>query len=186
MVASLLVFGSLFLSCVARKPALAERQWGINIHFEEEQPGEIQQLSHSYAISRIGATWDRIEQIKGEYNFSMYDDLYTGLHSHNVRPYWLLAFGNVHYTGWLCLTHNVCVQTSSMLVGLRPSPCTLAGDRMMPPTTDVQRTAFANYVAATMTHFKGRNITWELFNEPNSKHSYARSILSQGSCALHS
>ena len=39
---------------------------------------------------------------------------------------------------------------------------------MMPPTTDTQRTAFANYAVATMSHFKGRNITWELFNEPNS------------------
>ena len=86
-------------SCTARKAALLERHWGINIHFEQEQPGEIQQLSQSYTITRHGATWDKIEQTKGEYNFTAYDGLISGLTSHSVRPYWLLAFGNVHYTG---------------------------------------------------------------------------------------
>jgi hypothetical protein len=36
------------------------------------------------------------------------------------------------------------------------------------PTTTAQRTAFANFAAAAVTHFKGSNVAaWEIWNEPN-------------------
>lgn len=36
-----------------------------------------------------------------------------------------------------------------------------------PETTDEGREAYARFAAASVRHFKGRNVIWEIWNEPN-------------------
>jgi len=64
-------------------------------------------------------------------------DYYPNKKTQNLRSYWILDYGNPLYDG---------------------------GNA---PNTDAGRTAFANWAVASMNHFKGNGIIWELWNEPN-------------------
>eukprot|EP00045_Choanoeca_perplexa_P009100 m.85899 g.85899 ORF g.85899 m.85899 type:complete len:491 (+) comp14748_c0_seq1:3-1475(+) len=133
------VFFALLTTGLARKAALSSRHWGTNIHFTSGQPGEVAQIGVGFRIVRMDFSWGRTEQVKGQYNFSAYETLYNEQVAVGIRSYWILDYGNAIYTG------------SSMTA----------------PSTPEQQDAFAAWAVAAMLHFQGRNVTWELWNEPN-------------------
>ena len=110
---------------------------GVNIHFTDPRPGEVKMLSQSFRFVRMDFVWSAIEYSKGRYDFSAYDRLLHALDPYKVRPLFIFDYANDFYDGGLS------------------------------PHTDEGRAAMAKWAAASVTHFKGRAVLWEMFNEPN-------------------
>ncbi|WP_273831894.1 cellulase family glycosylhydrolase [Guptibacillus sedimenti] len=112
---------------------------GVSIH-----PGiteqDIQQINDAgINIVRIDIFWSNVEKTKGTYDFknSGYDELNNLLKKYGIRPYYILAYENPLY------------------------------EKQRSIITDEGRTGFINFVAATVNRYKGQNIIWEIWNEPN-------------------
>lgn len=127
---------------VLQPPATVRDAIGFNIHFTTPRPGEMNLLAATgVGWVRMDIAWKKIETAKGVYDFSRFDRLLSDLEAKHIRPIFILDYGNRLYTG---------------------------SDEMA-PTDDASRAAFARWAAATVAHFKGHGIFWELYNEPNNK-----------------
>lgn len=112
--------------------------FGVNIHFTDPRPGEMEMLAGAgFKWVRMDFAWAGTERHKGEYDFSAYDRLMSSLDAHQIRPIFIFDYSNHNYDGGLS------------------------------PHTDEGREAFARWAAAAATHFKGRGVVWEMYNEPN-------------------
>ena len=111
---------------------------GVNIHFTDPRPGEMEMLAAAgFRIVRMDFVWDRTEREKGRYDFSAYDRLMAAMEKHKLRGMWILDYTNRHY------------------------------DDNQSPRSDEGRRAFAAWAAAAATHFRGKGVIWEMYNEPN-------------------
>src|SRR5208337_4946537 len=111
---------------------------GVNIHFLNPKPKEMEMLAASgVRWVRMDFAWESIEQAPAQYDFSMYDKLVTILESYRISPYFIFDYSNKLY------------------------------DNGMSPYTEEGRRAFAQWVGASVEHFQGRGIIWEMYNEPN-------------------
>lgn len=112
---------------------------GVNIHFTQGSTAVVNSLgSLQTGVVRMDMIWSGIERVKrGTYSFAEYDFLTSNLTSLDVVPYYILDYANNLYNGGLA------------------------------PSTDESRNAFANYAGNATLHFKGRNIIWEMWNEPD-------------------
>lgn len=120
---------------------------GINIHFTSASPSELKLLADTgVGRVRMDIAWKKIERHRGVYDFSTFDALMTQLDGIHIRPILILDYGNSLYTG---------------------------GDNL-PPVTPAARDAFAAWAAATVAHFAGRGIIWEMYNEPNNKEFWSK------------
>ena len=113
---------------------------GVNIHFLTPNPGEMEMLAASGGRwARMDFAWDEIEKAPSQYDFSKYDNLVTTLESYKLSPYFIFDYTNKLY------------------------------DNGMSPYTEEGRRAFAQWASASVEHFRGRGIIWEMYNEPNSR-----------------
>lgn len=111
---------------------------GVNIHFTDPAPGEMAMLAAGgFRWVRMDFGWEGIEREPGRYDFSAYDRLLSALEPYEIRPILLFDYANPHYDGGLS------------------------------PHTDRARAAFARWVGASVRHFRGRGVVWEIYNEPN-------------------
>jgi len=111
---------------------------GVNIHFLSPKPGEMEMLAASgVRWVRMDFIWDEIEKAPSQYDFSDYDNLVRTLESYKLSPYFIFDYTNKFY------------------------------DNGMSPYTEEGRQAFAQWAAASVEHFRGRGIIWEMYNEPN-------------------
>lgn len=111
---------------------------GVNIHFAGREDQQVDQIAKAgFRFIRMDFSWANVEKKKGEYNFKIYDDLVDSLASRGIRPLFILDYGNPLY------------------------------DNDMAPSTDEGRAAFAAFAKASAAHFKGKNVLWEIWNEPN-------------------
>lgn len=113
---------------------------GVNIHFTDPRPGELEMMSDAgFRWVRMDFNWNTIERQKGIYDFAAYDGLLASLHKYHLKAVFILDYGNNLYDN-----------------GLSPhSPEAIA--------------AFAKWAAAAVVHFSGNGILWEMWNEPNIK-----------------
>ena len=113
---------------------------GVNIHFTDPKPGEMEMLAAGgFRWVRMDLSWGRTERVKGEYDFSHYDNLMEALKPHGIRALLILDYSNKYY------------------------------DQGLSPCSDEGRQAFARWAAAAAAHFRGRGVLWEMYNEPNIK-----------------
>ncbi len=111
---------------------------GVNIHFTDPQAGEMEMLAEGgFRWVRMDFAWSGIEREKGKYDFSAYDRLMAALRPHGIRAVFILDYSNRFY------------------------------DDGNSPSSDEGRAAFAKWAAAAADHFRGQNILWEMYNEPN-------------------
>jgi hypothetical protein len=111
---------------------------GVNIHFTDPRPGEMDMLAAGgFRWVRMDFHWAATERVPGQYDFSRYDTLMKALAPHGIRALLILDYSNKHY------------------------------DQGLSPHSDEGRRAFARWAAAAVTHFRGRGILWEMYNEPN-------------------
>jgi hypothetical protein len=130
----------------AQKPKLSAGNipdgFGYNIHFIDAKAGEMEMLADAGAtVIRTDFSWSGLEREKGVYDFSGHDRLTRSMEkqSKKIRPMYVISYRNKHY------------------------------DQGLSPYTPEGRAAFVRWVSAAVTHFKGRRILWEMYNEPNLK-----------------
>jgi hypothetical protein len=112
---------------------------GVNIHFIDPQAGELKMIADAgFHWVRMDFIWEITERDRGHYDFSAYDRLLKALESFNIRPLFILDYGNPLYT------NGKSVRTTEA------------------------RQGFARWAAAAAKHFAGRGVIWEMFNEPNA------------------
>ena len=112
------------------------------------RPGEAAQVGQAFGRARTGVRWFLVEQQVGVYNFSAYERMLADLEAAGVGAYWILAHGNPLY-------------------GSSESP----GN----PISAQQREGFARFAVAMIAHFRGRDVIWEVWNEPNAGASWHNS-----------
>lgn len=114
---------------------------GICIDYSVKPESEWDLLAAGgYKVVRFDFVWASVEKSPGVYNFAgdqNYDAMVDALSRRGIRIVFILDYGNPLYDG---------------------------GNA---PYTDDGRAAFARFAAAAATHFKGKNIVWEIWNEPN-------------------
>jgi hypothetical protein len=111
---------------------------GVNIHFADPRPGEMEMLAAAgFRWVRMDFAWGATEKERGKYDFAPYERLLAALDAHKMHALLILDYSNKLYEA----------------------------DRSV--ATEAGRQAFAHWAAAAATHFKGRGILWEIWNEPN-------------------
>lgn len=111
---------------------------GVNIHFTDAQPGELEMLSKAgFSWIRMDFHWESTEKTPGVYDFSAFDKLLASLDKFHIRALLILDYANPLYDGG------------------------------KPTCSDEGRAAFAKWAAAAATHFRYRGVIWEIWNEPN-------------------
>ena len=111
---------------------------GVNIHFTDPRPGEMEMLAAAgFCWVRMDFAWQGTEGEKGKYDFSAYDRLLSILDKQHLKALFILDYGNRNY------------------------------DRGLSPASAEGRRAMARWAAAAARHFHGREILWEMYNEPN-------------------
>lgn len=111
---------------------------GVNIHFTDPSPGEMKMIAEAgFRWVRMDLKWDLTEQAKGRYDFAAYDRLMAALEPFGIHALFILDYGNPLYDGGA------------------------------PPRTEAAQQAFARWAVAAAQHFAGREVIWEIYNEPN-------------------
>jgi polysaccharide biosynthesis protein PslG len=113
--------------------------FGVAVHFRDGEVAEqVAYLKRAgFGWVRIDMFWTDVERSKEVYEFQRYDQIINALQSAGIRTIAILDYGNSLYDG---------------------------GE---PPASPVAREAFARFAQAAAKHYFGRNIVWEIYNEPN-------------------
>lgn len=97
--------------------------------------------------ARLQSGWQRTEREKGVYNFGWLDDIVDNMIAIGIEPWLCLCYGNDLYS-----------EEAKKYFYAAGVP---------PIHTEEERTAWYNYVKATVSHFKGRIHYYEVWNEPD-------------------
>lgn len=116
---------------------------GVNIHFIKPNSYEIKKLYNAgFTTVRVDLYWNKVEKNKGIYDFSQYDELVNELDRNKVDILFILDYSNSLY------------------------------DNGLAPYSDYGRKAFSNFAKEAARHYKGKQIIWEIWNEPDIWHSH--------------
>ena len=126
---------------------------GVNIHFVTGHEQDLDLIAAAgFKFIRMDFSWGGIEMKKGEYDLSGYEELLGNLEKRGMRPVFILDYSHGLYeetvTSTNPLTHLQHKTTAS-------------------PQHPESIAAFARWAAAAATHFHGRHVLWEIWNEPN-------------------
>jgi hypothetical protein len=138
-----MVFASLGSGFALDLPDLAVPHT-LGIQIKTSDGVEMERIAKTgVGFMRRGFYWDAIETSKGVYDFSGYDAMMAKADQLGVR-----------IIGCLFANSKALYETDA------PHP----GRAIL---TDAGRQGYAAWAAACAAHFKGRNIYWEIWNEPN-------------------
>ena len=98
---------------------------------------------------RIQSGWQRTERVRGQYSFEWIDKVVDNLIARGMKPWICLCYGNELYN-----------EEAKEVFG---------ATGIAPIFNDDQKLGWANYVKATVEHFKDRVGHWEIWDEPDGK-----------------
>lgn len=111
---------------------------GVNIHFYEGNKEDLSMLKEAdVGIVRMDISWGSVEKTKGKYAFSRHDKLVEDMNKLGIRILFIIDYGNPLY------------------------------DDGLAPHTKEGRKAYTEFCSALAERYAGKNIIWELWNEPN-------------------
>ncbi|MFN8494271.1 MAG: cellulase family glycosylhydrolase [Caldilineaceae bacterium] len=116
-------------------------RWGVQIHFTQDNRALDIAKAAGFTFVRMDLAWADIEQ-NGQYNFSAYDGLLSALETRGMSALFEIDFGHPAHSP------------------LTEFPWT--------PTRPQDIAAFARFAQAAATHFRGHNVRYEIWNEPNN------------------
>ncbi len=103
---------------------------------------------------RMDFEWAATEPTQGKYDWSSYDTLTANLDKRRLRAYYILDYSNSLYENVNATRNPITGKMEQH--GSPPSP-----------QHPASIAAFARWAAAAAHHFQGRQIIWEIWNEPN-------------------
>lgn len=110
---------------------------GICSHNRKESLAVLQKMYDAgIRYIRYDLSWQSVEYTKGVYNFSEFDIAYSRATQIGIKLLFIFDYTSPYY------------------------------DNNKSPYTEEGRTAFVNYAKAAVTHFQGKGIIWEIYNEP--------------------
>ncbi len=126
---------------------------GVNIHFTTGHEKDLDMIAAAgFKIIRMDFAWQGTEKEKGVYNWSAYEELTANLAKRGIRALYILDYSNKLYEE----------QTESK------DPITgKITKSVAAPKHPESIEAFAKWAAAAAVHFRGSDIIWEIWNEPN-------------------
>src|ERR1043165_8837304 len=78
--------------------ALVPEGLGVNIHFTDGQPGELDMLAYGgFRWVRMDFQWATTERTRGRYDFAAYDRLVSSLEAHKLHAIFILDYSNPLY-----------------------------------------------------------------------------------------
>jgi len=116
---------------------------GVNIHFVTGRGKDLDMIAKiGFKRIRMDMFWNNIEKVKGHYDWSAYDTLAAELDQRGIGALFILDYNNSLYT------------SKGIDWG---------------PKDSVNIEAYKDWSVAAVKHFKGHNIIWEIWNEPNNR-----------------
>ena len=126
---------------------------GVNIHFVKGHEKDLDLIAAAgFKFIRMDFAWGGIERKKEQYDWSAYDELTTNLEKRGLRAIYILDYSNGLY--------------EETVISKNPVTGTEQRDTASPQHPESVQ-AFARWAAAAASHYKGRGIIWEIWNEPN-------------------
>lgn len=126
---------------------------GINIHFITGQEKDLDMIAAAgFRFIRMDFLWQAIERTKGNYDWAAYDELTANLNKRGLGAIYILDYSNSLYEDQ--------VNSSDPLTNKEQKD-------IASPRKSESIAAFARWASASASHFKGSNIIWEIWNEPN-------------------
>jgi hypothetical protein len=126
---------------------------GVNIHFVTGQEKDLDMIAAAgFKFVRMDFHWESIETAKGEYHWSGYEELLTNLEKRGLRAILIFDYSHPLY--------EEAVTSPNPMTG-KPHK------NIASPQHPESIAAFARWAAAAATHFAGRHVLWEIWNEPN-------------------
>jgi hypothetical protein len=126
---------------------------GVNIHFVKGHERDLDMIAAAgFKFVRMDFTWAGIERKRGEYDWSGYEELTANLEKRGIRALYILDYSNPLYEEEV---------TSPNPISGKQHKTTAS------PQHPNSVAAFAKWAGAAARRFSGRNIIWEIWNEPN-------------------
>ena len=126
---------------------------GVNIHFVTGHQRDLDLIAAAgFKFIRMDFGWAGIETRRGEYDWTGYEALLGNLDQRGMRPVLILDYSNPLYEETIT-SPNPLDQKPHTTVAAPQHPDSVA--------------AYARWVAAAASHFHGRHVIWEIWNEPN-------------------
>ena len=90
--------GALPARAASLPSAVVSNGLGVNIHFTGNQPADMNMIQAAgFGFIRMDFLWDSMETVKGQYNFTDWDQLCDSCVSRGIRPLFILDYGNSLY-----------------------------------------------------------------------------------------
>ena len=126
---------------------------GVQVKADSTDVEELRRISEAgFGLVRIDVNWHKVEIEKGKFNFSRYVQFFNDAQSANLGVVAVLKGANSLY---------------SELVEVDPKRYWGASRLPRSPNTESSRQAFIRYVKETVRVLNGRNVIWEVWNEPD-------------------
>jgi hypothetical protein len=110
---------------------------GVNIHFTDPKPGDLEMLAEA------GFRW-----VRTDLHWAATEKT-RGVYDFSAYDRLLARLDKFHIRALFILDYANPLYDK------------------LPPHTDADRTAYAQWAVAAVKHFKGRGVIWEIWNEPN-------------------
>jgi hypothetical protein len=126
---------------------------GVNIHFVTGHEQDLDMIAGAgFKFVRMDFHWGAVEPRKGEYDWTGYEALLANLEKRGLRTIFILDYSHPLYEEAV----------------ISPHPITGAKQKTTAsPQHPASIAAFARWAAASAKHFQGRQVLWEIWNEPN-------------------
>ena len=126
---------------------------GVNIHFITGHEKDLDMIANAgIKYVRMDFDWQSIEQTKGVYTWDAYDELTSNLEKRGLGVIYILDYSNSFY--------------EDLVTPENPLPWESQKTTASPQHKE-SIAAFARWSAAAALRYRGKNIIWDIWNEPN-------------------
>lgn len=134
-------------------PLVLPQGVGVNIHFTRGHERDLDLIAAAgFRFIRMDFVWSSTERVRGEYDWSAYDELTDQLERRGLRALYILDYSNPLYEDTVVARNPISGREERTTAS---------------PQQPESVAAFARWAAAAAAHFQGRGILWEIWNEPN-------------------
>jgi len=126
---------------------------GVNIHFITGHEKDLDMIADAgFKFVRMDFDWQSIEQTKGVYTWDAYDELTANLEKRGLGVIYVLDYSNSFY-------EDLVTPETPLPWEPQKTPAS--------PQHKVSIDAFAKWASTAALRYKGKNIIWDIWNEPN-------------------
>jgi hypothetical protein len=139
----------------ASRPERVPSGLGIHVQVWHVTGSDLERIRNlGFGFIRWGIAWDAVEKAPGEFDWSGPDEFIEQVERAGLGSVVILGTGNPLYSRMLELPRDPGARWTRVAA---------------PPETEAERAAFSRFAAAAARRYAGRSITWEIWNEPDSR-----------------